>query len=239
MHCIRQANSRRRCLQHAAWLGAGTCSILAARGPHEADAFESLPESVWGNARRNGLIMIHRPAPALLFERTQIVRVGERWQPLVVEGQVFAPDGQRPLEGITVYAYNTDFEGYYGIDHKEYPPRLYGWMKTGVGGHFELHTIYPGHYPGMRIPAHVHPTVWGSGYPPQWIEELRFEGDPLLTEPILAEAAEQGKFSSIRPVDAHRRRSSPLPLRNGGADGDQLPLAADRRQGPNHNFRSC
>ncbi len=201
MFSIREAKSRRRFLQDAAWLGAGACSSLfAARGQEEADAFDSLPKSVWGNARRTGLIMIHRPAPALLSHHTQIVRGGEPGQPLIVEGQVCAPDGQTSLEGITVYAYNTDSEGYYGSDHKEYPPRLYGWMKTDAGGHFELHTIHPGHYPDMRVPAHVHFTVWGRGYPPQWVEELRFEGDRFITAPMSAEASEQSEFSSIRPL---------------------------------------
>ncbi|MDQ2840503.1 MAG: hypothetical protein M3Y72_05580 [Acidobacteriota bacterium] len=201
MHSIREATSRRRFVQSAVRLGVGICSSrFAARGRDEVDAFDSLPKSVWANARRNGLIMIHRTAPALLSRHTQIVRAGEPGQPLIVEGQVFAPDGQTPLEGATVYAYNTDSEGYYGSGHKEYPPRLYGWMKTDSGGRFELHTIHPGHYPGMRVPAHVHFTVWFRDYPPQWVEELRFEGDPFITADMLAEAAEQGEFNSIRPL---------------------------------------
>lgn len=201
MFARRDSKSRRRFLQDAAWLGAGTCSsIFAAARQDQADAFDSLPKSVWGNARRNGLIMIHRPAPAFLSHHAQIVPVGEPGRPLIVEGQVFAPDGRTPLKGITVYAYNTDSEGYYGTGHKEYPPRLYGWMKTDVGGRFELHTIHPGHYPDMRVPAHIHFTIWGRGYPPQWVEELRFEDDPYITAHMLEEASQEGGFSSIRSL---------------------------------------
>lgn len=133
------------------------------------DPFDALPKSVWKRARNNGLVMIHRPAPVALSSRTRIIPQDEPGQPLIIEGQLFTPDGTTPAEGITVYAYNTDAEGYYGADHKEYPPCLYGWMKTEIEGRFELHTIFPGHYPGMQAPAHVHFTVWGGSYPPQWI----------------------------------------------------------------------
>ena len=196
-----EPKSRRCFVQYAARLGVALySSTLAVHGQEEADAFDSLPKSVWGNARRNGLVMIHRPAPALLSDRTQMVRADEPGQPLVITGQVIASDGRTPVEGIIVYTYQTDSAGYYGSDHKEYPPRLYGWMKTDAGGHFELYTVYPGHYPGMRVPAHVHFTLWGKGYPPQWAEELRFEGDRYLTPEMRAEAAGQGEFSSIRPL---------------------------------------
>ena len=33
-------------------------------------------------------------------------------------------------------------QGYYGENRREYPPRIYGWMKTGPAGRFELLT-YP------------------------------------------------------------------------------------------------
>ena len=58
------------------------------------------------------------------------------------------------VAGITVYAYNTDAEGFYRQDKKIWPPRLHGWAITDTNGHFTLHTIRPGHYPGRQIPAH-------------------------------------------------------------------------------------
>ncbi len=199
--CLGGVNSRRSFIRNATGLWTAMClSTLAAPAQDKADPFDSLPKSSWENTRRNGLIMIHRPAPALLSSHAQIVRPDEPGQPLIVEGQVFAPNGTTPVEGLTVYAYNTDAEGYYGIDRKEYPPRLYGWMKTDASGHFELRTIHPGNYPGMQVPAHVHFSVWGRGYPPQWVEELRFEGDRYITPEILADASTQGKFSSVQPL---------------------------------------
>ncbi len=195
------ASTRRRFLQNATWMGAAIGGLtLPATGSGEPDPFDALPKSVWERARNNGLVMIHRLAPANLSDRAKIVSKDEPGKPLIVEGQVFTPDATTPAENITVYAYNTDAEGYYGADRKEYPPRLYGWMKTDAAGRFELQTILPGHYPGMQVPAHVHFTAWGESYPPQWIEELRFEGDQYITPAMLAEVAKMGEFSSLQPL---------------------------------------
>jgi len=110
----------------------------------------------------------------------------------VVLGTIYAPDAATPAPDVTVYAYNTDDEGYYGAGHAEYPPRLYGWMRADNSGQFELHTIRPGHYPHTRIPAHVHFSLWGGGYPLQWVDEMRFADDPLVTEAMRAETASFG-----------------------------------------------
>jgi protocatechuate 3,4-dioxygenase beta subunit len=99
-----------------------------------------------------------------------------------------------------VYAYNTDKRGYYSPDGKVYPPRLKGYMKTDEEGRFELHTILPGRYPKMHVPAHIHFTLWGAGYPMQWVDELRFEGDSYLTNEMRRESESRGKFATIRPL---------------------------------------
>jgi protocatechuate 3,4-dioxygenase beta subunit len=158
-----------------------------------------LPPNLWQNARRNGLVMFWPDPPAHLSRGTRIAD-GEPGQPLVVHGKVYAPDGAKPAPGVTVYAYNTDAAGYYGANHTEYPPRLHGWMLTDNAGEFELHTIRPGSYPNTRIPAHVHFSFWGGGYPLQWVDELRFAGDPFVTDAMRAEAAPLGAFSPIQPV---------------------------------------
>lgn len=164
------------------------------------DPFAALPASAWNNPRQNGLVMIWRNPPPVIARAASIAAGGEPGRRLVVMGQVFAPDGTTPAPDVTVYAYQTDAEGYYGADHAGYPPRLHGWMKTDRSGSFELSTISPGHYPNMRIPAHTHFSVWGGGYPLQWVDELRFEGDRFITPAMAAEAAAQGAFSTIRPV---------------------------------------
>ena len=129
-----------------------------------------------------------------------IVPVGEPGDALIVTGRVFAPDGERAVAGVVVYAYNTDKNGLYSPDGKVGHPRLKGYMKTDAEGRFELHTIVPGRYPGMHIPAHVHFNLWGAGYPVQWADELRFEGDSYLTEEMKKESEARGKFATIRPL---------------------------------------
>jgi protocatechuate 3,4-dioxygenase, beta subunit len=162
------------------------------------EPFDSLPESVRRNARRNGLVMIHHPAPAALSSRAEIAPDSEPGERLVVSGQVLAPDGRTPARGLTVYAYNTDSQGYCGDNRTEYPPRLYGCMRTDEAGRFELHTIYPGSYPGMRVPRHVQFCLWGAGYALQWVEELRFEGDPYVTPSMIAEDERPGEFRTLQ-----------------------------------------
>jgi protocatechuate 3,4-dioxygenase beta subunit len=189
--------SRRSFLEGIGVFGA---LITAARAATGDDPFDALPPAVWRNARRNGLVMIRHPAPPGITSHVRIAQRSESGEPLVVNGQVFAPDGKTPAPDVTVYAYNTDSQGYYGENHTEYPPRLYGWMKTDDRGRFELFTIKPGRYPGMHVPAHIHFALWGGGYPPQWVDELRFEGDSYLTAAMIAEDKTRGAFATIRPL---------------------------------------
>jgi protocatechuate 3,4-dioxygenase beta subunit len=190
---VRQ-NTRRQFLWHAAWLVPAVGALrLSAEEP-----FDSLPASVWKNARNNGLVMIHRPAPSELSWQTQIVKNGEPGEPLIVAGRVSAPDGPTPAEGVTVYAYNTDAEGYlrrkpHGVSAADL------WLdEDECRGGFELRTIHPGCYPGMRVPAHVHFVLWGGGYPLQWTEELKFEGGRYITPALVAEDAQLGEFRTIQ-----------------------------------------
>jgi len=184
--------TRRQFVQFTTLVAAGGTAIgsplLALRN---LAAFRDLPPSVWQNARRNGLVMIWPNPPDRLAREAHIAE-GEPGEPLVVSGQVFAPDGTTPAPGVTVYAYNTGAEGYYGANRTEYPPRLHGWMLTDRAGRFELHTIRPGRYPGMRVPAHVHFCLWGGGYPAQWVDELRFAGDDYLKPGEKAEPVTRG-----------------------------------------------
>jgi protocatechuate 3,4-dioxygenase beta subunit len=187
--------NRRRFLKTLTSFGA---TALVARRLAADEPFDSLPASVWSNARRNGLLMTHRPTPNDLSWRAEIARKGEPGARLTVEGQVFSPDGRTPATGVTVYAYNTDAQGYYGENQQEYPPRIYGWMKTDTAGRFELYTIHPGNYPGMRVPAHIHFELWGAGYPLQWTDELKFEGDRYITPAMLAEDERKAEFRTIQ-----------------------------------------
>jgi protocatechuate 3,4-dioxygenase beta subunit len=139
-------------------------------------------------------------APQNFSSRADIAGPDEPGERLVISGRVFAPDGETPVAEITVYAYHTDATGHYTKSGSIRPPRVQGWAKTDAEGRFEFHTIRPAAYPGRSIPAHVHFILWGAGYPRQWVDELRFEGDPFVTSRMLAEAASAGKFAAVRPL---------------------------------------
>ena len=143
------------------------------------------------------------PPPPARADTTSMVKIVSDEEPgdrLTVSGTVFAPDGRHVVSGLFVYAYNTDVRGYYAVDGKIYPPRLNGYMKTDSNGSFELHTIFPGRYPGLHVPGHVHFNLWGAGFPVQWTEDMRFEGDSYLTDEMRRESAARGKFAMIRPL---------------------------------------
>ena len=82
-----------------------------------------------------------------------IISDKEPGEPLIVSGTIFAPDGQKPLEGITLYVYQTDTTGVYstsgaGGDNRN--TRIHGVMRTGPDGRYEFRTIRPASYPGTQ-----------------------------------------------------------------------------------------
>ena len=139
-------------------------------------------------------------APSNPASEADIAGPDEAGERLVISGRVYAPDGETPVAGIIVYGYHTDATGHYTKTRSIRPPRLQGWAKTNAEGRFEFHTIRPAAYPGRSIPAHVHFILWGAGYPRQWVDELRFEGDPFVTSRMLADSVEAGKFGTVRPL---------------------------------------
>jgi len=128
---------------------------------------------------------------------------GEPGAALIVEGQVFRPDGRTPAPGVIVYAYQTDATGLYTRPGSK-DIRLHGWMKTSVEGRFRFDTIRPAPYPNGTIPAHIHFQLWGGGYEPQWTDELLFADDPLVKERERRESASLGIFANVHEVKGGR-----------------------------------
>src|SRR5215207_4815293 len=130
----------------------------------------------------------------------KMVSDDEPGEPLVVSGTIYAADGVKPLEGITLYVYHTDAGGHYSDQDgngREPKPRLKGWMKTGPDGRYEFRTIKAGAYPSRRDPAHIHGSLSGPGYSERWIEDYWFEGDSLITAERRSKVRGQGRFSPI------------------------------------------
>jgi protocatechuate 3,4-dioxygenase beta subunit len=130
---------------------------------------------------------------------TTIVSPDEPGEPLTISGTIYAPDGRTPLEGITLWVYQTDATGHYSPstgngDNRN--TRLHGVMQTNREGHYEFRTIKPAPYPGHTNPAHIHVYVSGPDYPEYWIDSYLFEGDPFITDEDRRKAG-KGNFSSI------------------------------------------
>src|SRR5687767_1568482 len=135
--------------------------------------------------------------PANVPWKTTITSEGEPGEPLIISGTIYAPDGRTPLEGISLFVYQTDATGRYsttGGDNRN--TRIHGLMRTNTEGRYEFRTIKPGSYPASRNPAHIHAYVSGPGYPEYWIDEYHFDDDPFVTSDMRA-TAKKGNLSSI------------------------------------------
>jgi protocatechuate 3,4-dioxygenase, beta subunit len=142
-----------------------------------------------------------RARPAVLAATARIAPATEPGTPLVVHGRAYAADGKTPLAGAIVFAYHTDQAGRY--DRKGAPAhswRLQGWAKTGADGGFEFRTIRPGCYPGGKVAAHIHLTLFtadGSGY---HAGSVLFDDDALLTPAEREQSRKDGTFGQIARV---------------------------------------
>jgi protocatechuate 3,4-dioxygenase beta subunit len=147
-------------------------------------------------------------APATAASTGRVAPAGEPGDPLTVSGVVVGADGQ-PVRGASLYIYQTDREGYYGVkpasDNRN--PRLKLFLRSDARGAWSFDTIRPGSYPGSRVPGHIHFEVAAPGLPAR-IFEIVFEGDPFIT----AEMRKNAAFS-VRPIEAGGRVTERIVLR--------------------------
>ena len=147
-------------------------------------------------------------APATAPSTGRIAPAGEPGQPLTVSGIVVGPDGA-PIAGASLYVYQTDREGYYGLkpasDNRN--PRLKLFLRSDANGAWSFTTIRPGSYPGSRVPAHVHFEVSARGRARR-VFEIVFEGDPFITERMRSDPA-----FSVRTIDSAGRVTERIALR--------------------------
>ena len=104
-------------------------------------------------------------------------------------GVVAGPDGAA-IVGASLYVYQTDHEGYYGVkpasDNRN--PRLKLFLRSDTRGEWSFDTVKPGSYPNSRVPAHIHFEVSAPGRSPR-IFEIVFEGDPFITDRMRSDPA--------------------------------------------------
>ena len=145
---------------------------------------------------RSGTALTNNSGPGSW--RTTICSDKEPGEPLIVSGTIYAPDGRTPVEGITLFVYQTDATGVYttsGGDNRN--TRLHGSMRSNAEGKYEFRTIKPGSYPGSSNPAHIHAYMSGPGYPEFWIDEYHFDDDRFISDEDKRKAAAKGSFSPI------------------------------------------
>ena len=134
-------------------------------------------------------------APASAPSTGRLAPQGEPGQRLQVSGVVVGPDAA-PISGASLYIYQTDHEGYYGVkpasDNRN--PRLKLFLRSDAKGSWSFETVKPGSYPNSRVPPHIHFEVAASGRAPK-VFEIVFEGDPFVTEEMRRNAA-----FSVRPI---------------------------------------
>jgi protocatechuate 3,4-dioxygenase beta subunit len=127
----------------------------------------------------------------------RVVPQSEPGQPLRVSGIVVGRDGA-PIAGASLYIYQTDHEGYYGVkpasDNRN--PRLKLFLRADAKGTWSFETVKPGSYPNSRVPPHIHFEVAAAGRASK-IFEIVFEGDSFVTDEMRRNPA-----FSVRPITA-------------------------------------
>jgi protocatechuate 3,4-dioxygenase beta subunit len=123
-----------------------------------------------------------REAPAGAPSSGQLAPANEPGEPLTIAGVVVGSDGA-PVPGASLYIYQTDREGYYGVKpaSDSNNPRLKLFLRSDVKGAWSFSTVKPGSYPGTRNPAHIHFEVAAPGRPSRFFE-IVFEGDAFITD---------------------------------------------------------
>jgi protocatechuate 3,4-dioxygenase beta subunit len=151
----------------------------------EGDPGQPASQSVVGGGCEN-CDEIYEGLPRELSWQTAITGSNEPGEPLQMSGIIFHRDGKRPAPNVILYVYQTDAKGYYSRAPNETSNtrrhgRLRGWMKTNANGEYSFRTIKPAPYPNGKIPAHIHPIVKEPDKNEYYLDEYRFDDDPLLT----------------------------------------------------------
>ena len=135
--------------------------------------------------------------PATLSSTARIAPAERARSPLVIEGVVRTPDGKparassctpiTPMTRASIRARTTGMAA------------LRGWARTDAHGRYRFDTIRPRAYPGRDVPEHVHMHVIEPGKGTYYIDELRFEDDPLMTSANRAPTSAAAKDSCADP----------------------------------------
>ncbi len=135
---------------------------------------------------------------------------------ILVWGRVLDGSG-RPVPGVLVEIWQANAGGRYRHPNDGYAAPLdpdfggCGRTLTAADGVYEFLTVRPGPYPWPNgpndwRPAHIHVSVFGSGFGQRLITQMYFEGDPLIPRcPIVRTIADPRAVETlVAPLDMSR-----------------------------------
>jgi protocatechuate 3,4-dioxygenase beta subunit len=139
--------------------------------------------------------------------------IGQR---LIVYGRVL-DENARPVPDALIEVWQANAGGRYRHKNEGYvaplDPNFAGCGRTlsDENGHYVFRTIMPGPYPWPNggndwRPAHIHFSVFGSGFAQRLITQMYFEGDPLIPRcPIVRSINDPRAIEQlIAPLDMNR-----------------------------------
>ena len=152
-----------------------------------------------------------RPGDADLTLRNGGEAVGQR---ILVHGRVLDSDG-RPVPNALVEVWQANAGGRYRHVNDRYlapiDPNFGGCGRTltDENGYYAFRTVKPGAYPFRNYvnswrPAHIHFSVFGTGWAQRLITQMYFEGDPLIPHDVM--------INGIPDPEAIKRLIAPLDL---------------------------
>jgi protocatechuate 3,4-dioxygenase, beta subunit len=179
----------------AALLPALPLGLLGCNRSAEKHLASSQTKIVGGGC--DGCELIYQGLPQQLDWQTKINPVSEPGEPMEISGIIYQLDGITPAPNIILYVYHTDAQGFYSPaeTQPEVSRRhghLRGWMKTNASGEYKFVSIKPAPYPKRYDPAHIHPTIKEPHKNEYYIDEYRFDDDPLITKEYRTKAQNRG-----------------------------------------------
>jgi protocatechuate 3,4-dioxygenase beta subunit len=150
----------------------------------------------------DGCELIYEGMPKSLNWETRIPEAKEPGEPMEISGTIYRVDGRTPAANVILYVYHTDATGLYAPAADQTVGRrhghLRGWVNTGADGRYQFRSVKPAAYPGRAIPAHIHPIIKEPDKNEYYIDEYRFEDDPLLTVEERAKEEKRGGSGIIK-----------------------------------------
>lgn len=150
----------------------------------------------------DGCDLMFAGMPKQLSWETSLAGSAEPGELIEISGTIFKSDGKTPAPGLVLYVYQTNAKGEYepAADQKvaRRHGKLRGWMKTDDQGRYKFRSIKPAAYPGRTDPAHIHSVVKEQDKNEYYIDEYRFDDDPLLTASERAKEEKRGGSGIIK-----------------------------------------